>query len=111
MFITRLWYQLRLTARLLRDERVPLLKKIIPFLGLVYVLSPLDIIPDFIIGLGQLDDVGVVLLSLRLFARSLPPELVQEHRDIMDGKVLQNVTVSSTAYQVKRPQATPRRQA
>ncbi|MBL8120644.1 MAG: DUF1232 domain-containing protein, partial [Anaerolineae bacterium] len=59
--------QIRLTWRLLRDPRVPMITKLIPFLGLVYVVSPIDIIPDLIIGLGQLDDLGIILAGMRLF--------------------------------------------
>lgn len=39
--------------------------------ALLYVLNPLDFIPDLIIGLGFLDDVGVVALCLRLVESDL----------------------------------------
>ncbi len=36
----------------------------------LYVISPIDLIPDFFIGLGQADDLGAVILTLRyLFAK------------------------------------------
>ena len=47
--------QLRLGWRLLRDERVPALKFALPALLGLYVVSPLDPIPDFLLGLGQID--------------------------------------------------------
>ncbi len=72
--------QIRLTWLLIRNSRVPLWAKAIPVLGLIYVLSPLDLIPDIIIGLGQLDDLGIMLGAMRLFEAVIPDYLVQEHR-------------------------------
>ncbi len=71
--------QFLLAWRLFRDRRVPWLTKLIPPLALLYVLSPIDILPDLSLGLGQLDDVAVVLLSLKLFIELCPLEVVQEH--------------------------------
>jgi len=53
-----LFQQARLAVRLLREPRVPLLLKAIPVLALIYLISPLDLIPDILPGLGQLDDLG-----------------------------------------------------
>lgn len=75
--------QLRLSWRLLRDERVPALKFALPALLVFYVVSPIDPIPDFLIGLGQTDDLGVVIMGVLLLARVIPrlaPEdIVDEH--------------------------------
>jgi uncharacterized membrane protein YkvA (DUF1232 family) len=75
--------QLRLGWRLLRDERVPALKFALPALLGLYVVSPLDPIPDFLIGLGQIDDLGVViagvLLAARLIPRLAPSHVVDEY--------------------------------
>lgn len=46
--------------RYLRDGRVPLWKKLAGLLAVVYFLSPVDAIPDFIPILGWLDDLGVL---------------------------------------------------
>jgi uncharacterized membrane protein YkvA (DUF1232 family) len=71
--------QAQLAWRLLLDERVPFWTKLIPPAALLYVLSPLDIIPDVFIGLGQLDDIAVVLIGVKLFIELAPPEVVREH--------------------------------
>ena len=75
--------QLRLGWRLLRDERVPALKFALPALLGLYVVSPLDPIPDFLLGLGQMDDLGVVIAGVLLLARLLPKlapsHVVSEH--------------------------------
>ena len=47
-------------VRYLRDGRVPLWKKLAGLLAVLYFLSPVDAIPDFIPVLGWLDDLGVL---------------------------------------------------
>lgn len=76
---------LRLAWRLLQDPRVPLSYKAIPFGALVYVVFPVDFIPDLIPGLGQLDDIAVILLGLNWFVSLCPPALVAEHRRALFG--------------------------
>ena len=69
----------RLVWRLLSDGRVPAgLKLLIPG-ALLYILLPIDFVPDFIPGLGQLDDIAIILLALRLFVALSPRQLVEEH--------------------------------
>ena len=71
----------RLAWRLMGDRRVSTLVKVgIPLLIALYFFSPLDFIPDFLLGLGQLDDLGVILLGLGLIVRFSPPTVVEEHR-------------------------------
>jgi uncharacterized membrane protein YkvA (DUF1232 family) len=71
-------YRLRLAWYLLVDERVPMLTKTVPALVMIYVLSPLDLIPDVFLGLGQLDDLAVFMLGLQLFISLCPSEIVEE---------------------------------
>jgi len=76
--------RLLLSWRLLRDPRVaPRLKLVAPAVALLYLVSPVDLVPDLLVGLGQLDDLGVVavaiLLLTRLLPRLAPPEVVREH--------------------------------
>src|SRR2546425_12019181 len=77
--IRRLPTYIRLVWALLRDSRVPGQQKLI-LAGIgAYLVLPLDLIPDFVPVLGQLDDLAVVLLGLDLFIRSAPPDIVDEH--------------------------------
>ncbi|HOT93247.1 MAG TPA: DUF1232 domain-containing protein [Anaerolineae bacterium] len=71
--------QFQLAWNLLWDGRVPFVTKIIPILTLVYLISPVDILPDVALGLGQLDDLAIFLIGLRLFIDVCPPELVAEY--------------------------------
>ena len=52
------------------DKRTPLGAKLIVIFGVLYGVSPLDLIPDFIPLLGQLDDLGVILVALVFFLRA-----------------------------------------
>jgi uncharacterized membrane protein YkvA (DUF1232 family) len=69
----------RLFLRLARDPRVPLLRRLqLVVLG-AYLVSPIDLIPDFIPGIGQLDDAAIAALVLRNVVRAAGPEVVAEH--------------------------------
>ncbi|MEJ5309041.1 MAG: YkvA family protein [Anaerolineae bacterium] len=73
--------QFRLAWELLWDGRVPLVNKIIPILTLLYVISPVDLVPGMAVpGLGQLDDLAIFLIGMRLFVDVCPPALVAEHQ-------------------------------
>lgn len=77
--LLNLWRTGRLAWGLMRDGRVPLPAKLVIPGGLLYVLFPVDLLPDFFLALGQLDDLTVLLLSVMLFLRLCPPEVVREH--------------------------------
>jgi uncharacterized membrane protein YkvA (DUF1232 family) len=64
--------------RLRRDPRVPRRAKVaVAFAGL-WVLSPVDLIPEFLPVIGPLDDVVVVALCLRYAARQVPRAALEE---------------------------------
>ncbi len=77
----------RLKSRLLelyyayRDPALPWKAKIPVAAALLYALSPIDLIPDFIPVLGYLDDV-IILSALFAWAlRSIPPEILESARE------------------------------
>jgi uncharacterized membrane protein YkvA (DUF1232 family) len=83
-----LWVNGRLAWRLIHDRRVPAWIKIgVPLLVIVYVVSPVDLIPDSLIGPGQLDDMGVVLLGISLIVRLSPQDVVDEHKRALGYQV------------------------
>jgi uncharacterized membrane protein YkvA (DUF1232 family) len=67
-----------LLKRLLRDPRVPRGAKVVLALVIPYLASPIDLIPDFIPVLGQLDDAFVVAFALRHVTRRAGPDVVSE---------------------------------
>jgi uncharacterized membrane protein YkvA (DUF1232 family) len=60
------------------DRRVPWLLKLSAASGLIYIFSPLDVMPD-ISGIGLLDDIVVSLLIMQAFIEASPREIVEEH--------------------------------
>jgi len=82
--LTNLFKQLKLVWLLFRDNRVSLLAKLVLPLSLLYLVSPIDILPDVIVGLGQLDDLSVLLLGMALFVRLCPPGLVDQYRNQLE---------------------------
>ena len=77
----------RLAWRLFWDSRVPLWTKLIPPAALAYVIFPLDIIPDVALGLGQLDDLAVMLLGIKFFIEVAPPDVVREHLRALGARI------------------------
>jgi uncharacterized membrane protein YkvA (DUF1232 family) len=67
---------LKLVWRLLLDRRVPVFTKIIPFLAIVYIVSPYDFIADWRPVLGQFDDLIVTVLLFLLFIAASPRHVV-----------------------------------
>ncbi|HZK66942.1 MAG TPA: DUF1232 domain-containing protein [Chloroflexota bacterium] len=78
---------LRLAWRLFWDRRVPASTKLMVPLAVLYGFFPLDLLPDFLPALGQIDDLTVAVAAALLFLRLCPKELVQEHKDLMAGRV------------------------
>lgn len=58
--------KIRLLYRYVFDKQIPFYKKILIIISLLYFVFPVDIVPDYIIGLGWLDDA--VVLSFIWFA-------------------------------------------
>ena len=72
--------KVQLIYRLYQDDRVPtLLKVVVPLVVALYFISPIDLIPDFILGVGELDDLGVLILAMSMFVNLAPREVVAEH--------------------------------
>ncbi len=77
--------QIRLVWRLLTDRNVPGWVKFIPPLAILYLVSPIDLLPDPVLGLGQLDDLAILLLGFKLFVEMCPKGVVNRHRDALAG--------------------------
>jgi uncharacterized membrane protein YkvA (DUF1232 family) len=64
--------------RLRRHPQVPRRAKVAIGLAALWVLSPIDLIPEFLPVIGPLDDVVVVALALRYAGRSVPRDVLLE---------------------------------
>lgn len=78
-FIQDMLQQAKLAFSLMIDPRVHPLAKLVPIASVAYLFWPIDLLPDVVPVLGQIDDVGLVMLGLRLFFEFAPPEVVREH--------------------------------
>lgn len=72
--------------RLYTDPRVSMLLKVaVPVVALVYFIMPIDLLPDFIPVIGQLDEVAIALLLIRMFVALAPTDIVAEYRNKATG--------------------------
>jgi uncharacterized membrane protein YkvA (DUF1232 family) len=69
----------RLFRGLLRDPRVPRGSKVLLGIAVVWFVSPIDVVPEFIPVLGPLDDAVVAALVLRHVVRKAGRDVVAEH--------------------------------
>jgi len=72
--------ELKVYQLVLKDQRTPRLAKWLLVVAIGYVLSPIDIIPDFIPVLGYLDDVILVPGLIIIVLKIIPPEVVEDCR-------------------------------
>lgn len=63
-----------------RDPRVPWFVKVFALAVAAYVLSPIDLIPDFIPVIGYLDELLLLPLAVSIITRLVDPAIMDEHR-------------------------------
>ncbi|MDD2389610.1 MAG: DUF1232 domain-containing protein [Desulfobacterales bacterium] len=69
--------KLKLIIPLIKDyctgkyRKIPFLSILGIFLAILYIINPLDLIPDYLLGIGQIDDAAVMALCLFLLDRDL----------------------------------------
>jgi len=69
----------KLYWRLFTDRRVPLRAKAVLLAAVLYVLDPVDFLPELLFPFfGLLDDLAVVIFAARWFISLCPPDVVQE---------------------------------
>ena len=79
-FLVHLPNFIRLFSRLLGDPRVPFHLKAFCYGSLIYLISPIDLIKDFLlIGIGYVDDIAIIILAFRKLVQDSPPDVVREH--------------------------------
>lgn len=78
--IDRLRRELDVYRRVLADPRTPRIAKLLLGAAIAYLLSPIDLIPDFIPVIGHLDDVLIVPLLFWLALRFIPRQVIEDAR-------------------------------
>jgi len=89
LFIARVLFHIpnfiKLSLRLLKDKRVSFYLKLLVYAAILYVLSPFDLLPDFLLPfLGYLEDLVIAVLCLIGLVKFSPPEVVEEHVRAID---------------------------
>jgi uncharacterized membrane protein YkvA (DUF1232 family) len=80
----------KLAFRLARDKQVPLYLKIIFYAAVVYVLSPFDLLPAFLVPfLGWIEDIIIFIICIYLLINLSPPEVVEKHVKAIDTEMKQ----------------------
>ena len=64
----------------MNDSRVPWYAKVLMALTIGYAISPIDLIPDFIPVLGQIDDLIIVPAGIALTIKMIPKNVMEEYR-------------------------------
>lgn len=93
---------LLLLKRLVTDPRVPRRSKLILGGTILYLVSPIDIVPDFAPGLGQLDDIVIVILALHSILNRVEDIVIVEHWE-GDESVIQAIRHGLTAVTTLLP--------
>jgi len=87
-FFQDLILRVKLILRLMGDKRVNFFLKLLPIAALIYLISPVDLLPGAVIPfIGALDDAAVLWLGAMLFVNLCPDEVVQEHMNAMQKVV------------------------
>lgn len=79
---------LKLIFRLMGDSRVNIFAKLIPIGAMIYLFSPVDILPGVALPvIGALDDAAILWLGSYVFTELCPPAVVQEHLKEIAGNM------------------------
>ena len=68
-----------------QDKRTPILAKVLAGITVIYALSPIDLVPDFIPVLGYLDDVILLPTLVALTIKFIPNEVLEVNRQQAEG--------------------------
>ncbi len=75
-FFQKIWMEVKLVLRLMKDKRVNPLIKLLPLGAFIYWIIP-DLVP------GPVDDAMVMWFGFYLFIELCPPDVVSEHRQAL----------------------------
>lgn len=78
-FLMFLPNMVKLLGRLLKDPRVPTAERALFVAAIIYVISPIDLIPDIFPFIGQVDDIYMVALTLLRLMNHTNEDVIREH--------------------------------
>lgn len=109
LLLTRFRKEIVLLWHVLTHTATPTATKVVALLAVAYVVSPIDLIPDFIPVLGWLDDIGVVALLLKIAYKFLPAGLYESLRAKVYGSRQSTAPTAPATYASTRHSAAPTR--
>ena len=71
--------KISLAGSLFTDPRIPMVTRIVGVALVVYLASPIDLIPDFIPFIGLIDDLLIVMIGAGFILRTIPRSVIEEH--------------------------------
>ena len=91
MYLARIIFHIpnfiKLSLKLLKDKRVPFYLKLLVYGAIAYVLSPYDLIPDFLVPfLGYFEDIIIGIFCLIGLVKGSPPEVVEGYVKAIDAE-------------------------
>ena len=69
----------------LKEKDTPIIAKIFAGITIIYALSPIDLVPDFIPGVGYLDDVIILPALIALTIKYIPKDILERSREKSEG--------------------------
>jgi uncharacterized membrane protein YkvA (DUF1232 family) len=84
-FAKSLKHEVKVYQLVLTDPRTPWLPKMILGFAVAYLLSPIDLIPDFIPVLGHLDDLILIPILVWLALKAIPDEIITDCHERVQG--------------------------
>ena len=72
------------------DKRTPFTVKILPILAVLYGVSPIDFVPDFLPLLGQMDDIVMIVTLLLVAYNMIPKDLYRQERERVKATPITN---------------------
>lgn len=97
--------RVRLMILVVQHPGVPWLAKLVAACSVGYIFSPIQLIPTFIPVIGQLDDLAVLLLGMRLLRRLTPSAILAECESRVQSKVFEMNPQELTTAEYHQPEA------
>lgn len=97
----------RLARGLIMDGRIPLVARLVLPLLVLYMASPIDVIPDFIPVIGWLDDVFLLVIGLNILLRLTPRAVLEEQLGAVEAAELDREAIEAERRQTGEPPLIP----
>jgi uncharacterized membrane protein YkvA (DUF1232 family) len=97
--------RVRLMILVVQHPAVPWPAKLVAACSVGYIFSPIQLIPTFIPVIGQLDDLAVLLLGMKLLRRLTPSAILSECESRVQSKVFEVNPQELTTAEYHQPEA------